>query len=87
MEVLFETEDTLKVLVNDVGVGLRKQGAPADPDTSGLIARLEALKGGGKARRGRPGPGGRPREPQGRLVLPEALAGLDREAVRPPRRP
>ena len=49
MEVLFETEDTLKVLVSDVGVGLRKQGTPADPDTSGLIARLEALKGGAKA--------------------------------------
>src|SRR5512142_1365571 len=29
MEVLFETEDTLKVLVNDVAVNLRKQGAPA----------------------------------------------------------
>ena len=28
MELLFETEDVLKVLVNDVGVGLRKQGAP-----------------------------------------------------------
>ena len=46
MELLFETIDTLKVLVNDVGVSLRKQGAPVDPDTTGLLQRLEALRGG-----------------------------------------
>ena len=47
MEILFETADTLKELVNDVGVVLHKSGEPVDPDTSDLIARLESLKGGG----------------------------------------
>lgn len=47
MELLFETADTLKVLCNDVGLTIRKQGQPKDPDTSGLIHRLEALKSGG----------------------------------------
>jgi len=46
MELLFEAIDTLKILVNDVGVSLRKQGTPADPDTSSLLLRLEALRGG-----------------------------------------
>jgi two-component system chemotaxis sensor kinase CheA len=72
MEVLFETVDTLKVLVNDVGVTLRKQGTPADPDTSGLIARLEALKAGKSA------PAAKPAEP--RLDLPAELADMDTEA-------
>jgi two-component system chemotaxis sensor kinase CheA len=76
MEVLFETEDTLKVLVNDVGIGLRKQGAPADPDTSGLIARLEALKGGVKAPAA---PAPDRREPG--MVLPALLAGLDADSA------
>ncbi len=76
MEVLFETEDTLKVLVNDVGIGLRKQGTAADPDTSGLIARLEALKGGVKAPMP-PAPGRR--EPG--VVLPALLAGLDADSA------
>jgi len=47
VELLFETVDTLKVLVNDVGINLRKQGAPVDPDTSDLIHRLEAFRAGG----------------------------------------
>jgi len=47
MELLFETVDMLKVLVDDVGVNLRKQGTPADPDISDLIQRLEALRNGG----------------------------------------
>jgi two-component system chemotaxis sensor kinase CheA len=79
MELLFETEDVLKVLVNDVGVNLRKQGKPADPDTRDLIARLEALKGGGK-------PSAAPvlaAVPKAglQLVLPPALTGMDTEAI------
>jgi two-component system chemotaxis sensor kinase CheA len=49
MEVLFETADMLKVLVEDVGVTIRKQGTPKDPDTTDLISRLEAMKSGGAA--------------------------------------
>ena len=49
MELLFETIDTLKVLVNDVGVTMHKQGTPVDPDTAGLLQRLEALRGGSPA--------------------------------------
>ena len=48
MELLFETEDVLKILVQDVSVSLHKQGTMVDPDTTDLIARLEALKGGGR---------------------------------------
>lgn len=44
LELLFETVDVLKVLVQDVGLVLRKQGTPSDPDTTDLIARLEALR-------------------------------------------
>jgi len=44
MEILFQTEDLLKVLVNDVALALRKQGEPANPDTSALIARIEAIR-------------------------------------------
>jgi len=80
MEVLFETEDTLKVLVNDVAINLRKQGTQVDPDTSGLIARLEALKGGGKpAAAAAPAP-----QPVSRthgLAIPPDLAGMDTEAI------
>jgi two-component system chemotaxis sensor kinase CheA len=81
MELLFETEDTLKVLVNDVGVNLHKQGAPADPDTSDLIGRLEALKGGN-----RPAPVAEAPVPAAGLgepclTLPEPLAGLDAPTI------
>ncbi|MDR3673786.1 MAG: chemotaxis protein CheA [Holophaga sp.] len=81
MELLFETEDTLKVLVEDVGVNLRKQGTPVDPDTSDLIARLSALKGGGQpaAAVAAAAPAAIPQDPV--LTLPEPLATLDREAV------
>lgn len=81
MEVLFETVDTLKVLVSDVAVGLRKQGSPADPDTTALIARLEALKGGGKAA---PAPAAAPAAVQPKaasLIIPAPLEGMDVEAV------
>lgn len=46
MELLFETVDVLKILVEDVGINLRKQGAPKDPDISDLIARLESFRNG-----------------------------------------
>jgi two-component system chemotaxis sensor kinase CheA len=80
MELLFETEDTLKVLVHDVGVNLRKQGTAVDPDTSDLISRLEALKGGGKpAATATPAPV--PTAQDLRLAVPEPLAAMDRESV------
>lgn len=75
MELLFETVDALKVLVNDVGLALRKQGQPADPDTSGLIARLEALRGGGG-----PAAAAEASAPAGvEVALPPELALLDEE--------
>lgn len=83
MEVLFETEDTLKVLVNDVAVNLRKQGAPADPDTSGVIARLEALKGGGGPKAAAPAPAAAvsaAAKAQG-LRVPPGLEEMDSEAI------
>ena len=83
MEALFETEDTLKVLVNDVAVNLRKQGAPADPDTSGVIARLEALKGGGGAKTAAPAPAAAvsaAAKAQG-LRVPPGLEEMDSEAI------
>ena len=80
MELLFETEDMLKVLVNDVGINLRKQGAQVDPDTTDLIARLGALKGGGApaakvaAAVAAPVHGAR-------LALPEPLQAMASESV------
>lgn len=73
MELLFETVDALKVLVNDVGLTLRKQGQPADPDTSDLIARLEALRGGGAV----PSRPAAEEAPTSDLALPAELALLD----------
>jgi two-component system chemotaxis sensor kinase CheA len=82
MELLFETEDVLKVLVNDVGINLRKQGSAVDPDTRDLITRLEALKGGGKPTAAPAAAPGTVEAGQNlHLNLPPALAGLDREAV------
>jgi len=49
IDLLFETEDLLKALVGDVGILMRKQGLPVDPDPSSLIARLEALQPSGFA--------------------------------------
>jgi len=42
IDLLFETEDLLRILMEDVGISLRGQRAPADPDSTGLMARLEA---------------------------------------------
>lgn len=71
MELLFETVDMLKVLVDDVRVQVRKQGTPEDPDPSDLIRALEALRKG-------EGAAGRPAKAAtaGELHLPGALAGV-----------
>jgi two-component system chemotaxis sensor kinase CheA len=79
MELLFETEDVLKVLVSDVAVTLRKQGTMADPDTSDLIARLEALKGGGKPAAHVQAAAQSARS--NNLAVPPALAHMDKEAI------
>ncbi len=78
LELLFETVDVLKVLVNDVGLTLRKQGTPEDPDTSDLIARLEALRGGEAS----PVASAPVAAPASDLVLPPDLALLDAEGRR-----
>jgi len=75
MELLFETVDTLKVLVEDVGVNLRKQGTPTDPDTADLIQRLEALRGGG-ATAAAPAASPKP-SASGAPEIPQGLRGLD----------
>src|SRR5664279_3234787 len=71
MELLFETVDMLKVLVEDVGVQVRKQGVPEDPDPSELIRNLESLKKGGAAPEA-----AKATAATGNLHLPAALAGV-----------
>ncbi len=75
MELLFETADTLKVLVNDVGMTIRKQGPLKDPDTAGLIRRLEALKTGGAPAAGPPAAAA-----PGPFRLPPGMEHLDAES-------
>ena len=72
MELLFETVDMLKILVEDVGVQVRKQGVPEDPDPSELIRNLESLKKGGAVPAAVPSAA-----TTGGLHLPAALAGVD----------
>ena len=82
MELLFETVDMLKVLVEDVGIQVKKQGTPEDPDPSELIRNLESLKQGGTAVAAVAAVAA-----TGDLHLPPALAGVDeagREAVAAP---
>jgi len=43
IELLFQTEDLLRILVEQVGARSRGQGIPDHPDADGLIARLESL--------------------------------------------
>lgn len=71
MELLFETVDMLKVLVDDVRIQVRKQGEPEDPDPSELIRNLESLKKGGAAP-----VAAKAAEAAGELKLPAALAGV-----------
>ncbi len=76
MELLFETVDMLKVLVDDVGVNLRKQGTPADPDTTDLIQRLETLRNGGTVAAA-PASAAVPAKSSGALEFPAGLRDLD----------
>ena len=69
MELLFETVDMLKILVDDVRVQVRKQGTAEDPDPSELIRNLEALRKG----EGGAGPA-KAAAATGALHLPPALA-------------
>jgi len=75
MELLFETVDILKVLVDDVAVQVRKQGEASDPDTTGLIRDLEALRRGEAAAAAAAAPvaAPAPAPPPTSLALPEAL--------------
>lgn len=73
MDLLFESVDLLKVLVDDVRIQVRKQGEPEDPDPSELIRSLEALQKGGAAA----APVARAAAAGGVLRLPLQLKGLD----------
>ncbi len=72
MELLFETVDMLKVLVDDVRVQVRKQGTAEDPDPSELIRNLELLKKGEVASAAAPAAAA-----TGELNLPPALSGVN----------
>lgn len=77
-ELLFEMADALKVLVNDVQVNIRKSGKPQDPDTTDLMARLEAVRGGGAA-----APSGPAKKvPTAKIHWPEPLDRLSPEGKR-----
>ena len=71
MELLFETVDMLKVLVEDVRVKVKHQGEAEDPDPSELIRNLESLKKGGAQA------AAKPTITVGELHLPAALGGMD----------
>jgi two-component system, chemotaxis family, sensor kinase CheA len=71
MELLFETVDMLKVLVEDVRVQVKKQGEAEDPDPSELIRNLETLKKGGAVAVAAPIVAA-----TGDLYLPGALSGV-----------
>ena len=77
MELLFESVDMLKVLVEDVRVQVKKQGQAQDPDTSDLIKALDSLRKGGAVASAGAAPGAAAATPKGDLQLPEALNGLD----------
>ena len=72
MELLFETVDMLKVLVEDVRVLVKKQGQVEDPDPSELIRNLESLKKGGDV-----SVVAQAVAVTGELLLPPVLAGVD----------
>jgi len=72
MELLFETVDMLKVLVEDVRVQVRKQGEAEDPDPSELIRNLESLKKGGAAKAAV-----KAEASTGELQLPAELSGVN----------
>jgi len=72
MDLLFEMVDTLKILVDDVRIQVRKQGDPEDPDVSELIRNLEVLRNAGAA-----GPAAPAASTGGDLHLPAALKTLE----------
>jgi two-component system, chemotaxis family, sensor kinase CheA len=74
MELLFETVDLLKVLVDDVGIQVRKQGEPQDPDPTELLKNLESLKRGETAAPAAAAP--RVSAPTSVLQVPPVLAGV-----------
>lgn len=80
MELLFETTDLLKVLVNDVGIGLRKQGEPVDPDITELIQRLEAVAHGQAAGAPATKPAAVAPKDASEFKPPAGLLGLEPEA-------
>ena len=82
MELLFETVDVLKVLVGDVGINLRKQGALNDPDITQLIHRLEAFRGGGAVPKAAAPAQPQTSDPGIDCKLPARLQELDAEARR-----
>ena len=75
MELLFETVDLLKVLVDDVGIQVRKQGEPQDPDPSELLRNLESLKRGEAVAAAAVGAPAVP-APASVVQLPPLLAGV-----------
>jgi two-component system chemotaxis sensor kinase CheA len=77
MELLFETVDLLKVLVDDVGIMVRKQGEPQDPDPTELLQNLESLKRG-EAAVAAAAPAAPPvvAAPESVLQIPPVLAGV-----------
>jgi len=80
-ETLFETVDVLKVLVNDVGIALRGQGEIANPDTSGIINRLEALRGGGgSAAPAADGGGAKPAPKKAAVNFPDSFSDVPEDS-------
>jgi len=80
MEALFETTDVLKVLVNDVGVSLRNQGEQANPDTSALIKRMEALRNSGGSQASSASAQAAPSADPAALVFPDCLSDISEDA-------
>lgn len=81
MELLFETVDVLKILVNDVGINLHKQGSLKDPDVTDLIHRLEAFRNGGTVPKAAVAAAPVAAAPATvAIALPDRLADLDAEA-------
>lgn len=78
MDLLFEMVDTLKILVEDVRIQMKKQGEPEDPDVSELIRNLEVLRKGGAAVAAVPAGA----STGGNLHLPAALTTLDESGRR-----
>jgi len=79
-ETLFETVDVLKVLVNDVSVALKGQGEIANPDTSEIINRLEALRGGGGSAAPAADGGAKAAPKKASVNFPDALSDIPEDS-------